>query len=428
MHGAGGRHEAAAGILAVDAELEGVSDRLRVGVVEATALGQAELLAHQVDSGHFLGHGMLDLQPGVDLQERDGAVLADQELAGAGAHVADLGEDRLGRAIHLVTLRVGQERRGGLLDQLLVAALQGTIAGGDDDDRTGCVGEALGLDVARLVQVLFDEAFAATERGNGLAGGGVEELGHLLAGAGDLEAATAAAEGRLDRDRQAVEVDEIEHLRGIRHRVEGAGRHRRMHLLGDVPCGDLVAELLDGVGGGADPNQAGPDHGAGEVGVLGEEPVAGVHGIGAGPSGHGEQLFDDEVGVGARGSVETVGLVGQMRMHRVAILVSVDGNRGNAAVFCGSDHPDGDFAPVCDEDLRYWGHSALAYGAERPGFWFSPTKRGRRKVRMPTNNLENQQSVSCRCGSTGSATRARDRSPAGAASAARARRRWTDPR
>src|SRR6202041_469329 len=68
----------------------------------------------------------LDLQPGVDFEERDGAVLADQELAGAGAHVAGLAEDRLGRGAQDVFLRLGQVRGRGLLDPFLVAPLPAT--------------------------------------------------------------------------------------------------------------------------------------------------------------------------------------------------------------------------------------------------------------------------------------------------------------
>ena len=47
-------------------------------------------------------------------------------------------------------------------------------------------------------------------------------------------------------------------------------------LVGDVPGGDLVAEVDDRLRGGADPGQPGVDDGLGEVGVLGEEAVAGV--------------------------------------------------------------------------------------------------------------------------------------------------------
>jgi hypothetical protein len=50
-----------------------------------------------------------------------------------------------------------------------VAALQGAVAGGDDDDVAVRIREALGLDVAGLVEVLLHEALAATERRDGLA-------------------------------------------------------------------------------------------------------------------------------------------------------------------------------------------------------------------------------------------------------------------
>ena len=151
-----------------------------VVVAERLAVGDAEQLAHQVDAGDLLGHRVLDLQPGVDLEERDGAVLADEELAGAGADVAGLAEDRLGRAVQLGVLLVGEERRGRLLDELLVAALQRAVAGRDDDDVAVAVGEALGLDVPRLVEVALDEALAAAERGDRLADRRLEQLGDLL--------------------------------------------------------------------------------------------------------------------------------------------------------------------------------------------------------------------------------------------------------
>ena len=200
--GAGRGQEAAAGVLAVDAELDRVAARRRVlGDVQGLAVGDLELLQHQVDARGLLGDRVLDLQAGVDLEERDQAVLADQVLDGARAVVAGLLADALGGLVDLLALRVGQERRGRLLDQLLEAALQRAVAGARDDDVAVLVGDHLRLDVARLVQVALDEALAAAERRDGLAGGRLEQLGDLLDGAGHLHAAAAAAERRLDRDR-----------------------------------------------------------------------------------------------------------------------------------------------------------------------------------------------------------------------------------
>ena len=88
--GAGGGHEVAAAVLGVDAELDGVAADLGVVVAELLAGGDAEHLADQVDAGDLLGDAVLDLEAGVDLEEGDGAVLGDEELAGAGADVAGL--------------------------------------------------------------------------------------------------------------------------------------------------------------------------------------------------------------------------------------------------------------------------------------------------------------------------------------------------
>jgi hypothetical protein len=78
-------------------ELDGVPAGLGVGQqVEHLALGDPELLADQVEPAGLLRDRVLDLQAGVDLQEGDQPVLADEELDGAGAVVAGLPADRLG--------------------------------------------------------------------------------------------------------------------------------------------------------------------------------------------------------------------------------------------------------------------------------------------------------------------------------------------
>ena len=143
-------------------------------------------LAHEVDAGDLLAHRVLDLQAGVDLEEADVTGGADEELAGARADVAGLLKDRLGRAQQLGVLLVGEEGAAPPR-QLLVASLERAVAGRDDDDVAVLVGEALGLDVARVVEEALDEALAAAEGGDGLANGRVVEVRDLLDGAGHLE-------------------------------------------------------------------------------------------------------------------------------------------------------------------------------------------------------------------------------------------------
>ncbi|NIL79000.1 hypothetical protein RhoFasB10_05191 [Rhodococcus sp. B10] len=211
------------------------------------AVGDAELLQHEVDAGGFLGDGVLDLQAGVDLEEGHEAVLADEVFDGACAVVAGFFADGLGAGVDFLALGFGEERGGCFLDELLEAALQGAVAGAGDDDVAVLVGDDLCFDVAGLVEVALDEAFPAAERGDGFTDGGVEQFGDFFAGAGDFHAAPAATEGGFDGDRQAVLVGEVEDFLGVLDRLGGTGNGGGFGAGGDVACGDLVAEVADGL-------------------------------------------------------------------------------------------------------------------------------------------------------------------------------------
>ena len=60
----------------------------------------------------------------------------------------------------------------------------------------------------------------------------------------------------------------------------------------------MTAHRLDRLGMRADPGQAGGDHGAREIGVLRQEAVARVDGVGAGGAGGLDEQVAAQVGVG----------------------------------------------------------------------------------------------------------------------------------
>ncbi len=173
-----------------------------------------------------------------------------------------------GRVVDLFALKVGQERCGRLLDQLLVAALQRAVPGAGDDDVAVLVGDHLCFDVARLVEIALHVALTAAERGRGLAHRRLVQLRNLVDGAGHLHALAAAAVGGLDRDRQAVLLGECHHLVGAFDRIGGTRHQGRLSAGRDVTGRDLVAQVADRLRAGADPDQAGVDHRLGEVGIF----------------------------------------------------------------------------------------------------------------------------------------------------------------
>jgi len=82
-------------------------------------------------------------------------------------------------------------------------------------------------------------------------------------------------------------------------------------LLRERAGGGFVAHHVEELGARADEDQAGGTHGAGEVGVLGEEAVTGVDGVDALFLRDGNDAVDVEVGGdGALAGADLVGLVG----------------------------------------------------------------------------------------------------------------------
>ena len=99
-----------------------------------------------------------------------------------------------------------------------------------------------------------------------------------------------------------------------------------------------------------------------EGGVLGQEAVAGMDGLGAGLLDHLEQLLDHQVALVGRPGAEQVRLTGALDVLRVAVGLRVDGHRRDAQLVEGADHADRDLAAVGHEHLRE--HSA-AHGTCR---------------------------------------------------------------
>ena len=168
-----------------------------------------------------------------------------------------------------------------------------------------------------------------------------------------LEPAPAAAERRLDGDRQAVLLGERDDLVGVRDRLGGARHERGAGPLRDVPRGDLVAQVADRRRGRADPDQPRIEYGLGEVRVLRQKAVAGVDRVGAAAGGDVEQFVDAQVGVGGGLAVQRVRLVGEAGVRRVPVGVGVDGDAGQAGVLAGPDDSDGDLAAIGDQYLAH---------------------------------------------------------------------------
>src|SRR5690606_38966705 len=133
-----------------------------------------------------------------------------------------------------------------LLEQLLVAPLDGALPLAEVDDRALPVADELDLDVARLLDELLDVDAAVAEGRLGLRARGHELLLELGLVAGHAHAAAAAARARLDHDGVADVGGHARRLGHVADLAVGAGHDVDAGRLHGVLRHALVAHLADG--------------------------------------------------------------------------------------------------------------------------------------------------------------------------------------
>src|SRR2546430_1416382 len=336
------------GVFRIEADLDRVQSQLRPRIGDLLATGDGELQRDQIEPRRLLGHGVLHLDPPVQLEEVEVAAV-EQELDRAEAPIADLLRERDRRASHsLAQLGVDRGRRR-LFQHLLMPALDRAIALAERVDVPVLVRKQLDLHMPGTLEVALEEDGLVAECSLGLAarrGDGVRELPGL---ANDSHSASTTACGRLDHQWKADLV-------GL-----ARGQHRNLGRRGRALRLELVAAAAQRVGSGADEDEPRGLDRLGEVRVLGEEPVAGMDRVGA------RLLRGPDVLLGVEVARDLDGLVGLARMQR-ALVVRRDGGDGRDPFGrAGAEDPDGDLAAVGYEELPDL-HAAvrLSRNARRP--------------------------------------------------------------
>ncbi|GFN06092.1 hypothetical protein Smic_46480 [Streptomyces microflavus] len=139
-------------------------------------LRDPQLQGDQVHPEHGLRHRVFDLEAGVHLQEVRPPLGGDEELHGPRPPVADRPSSRHGRIVQPGAQALVQTGCRGLLDDLLVAALERAVPGPERPHGVVRVGHDLHLDVPAPLHVRLREHLPVPEGGRGL-GGGRQQLG-----------------------------------------------------------------------------------------------------------------------------------------------------------------------------------------------------------------------------------------------------------
>ncbi len=129
---------------------------------------QPELLVDDVETGHELGDPVLDLEPGVDLEEVEGPGVVSEELGRRRVLKPTGRRQPDGEVVEVAPFGRRQTRCRRFLDELLVASLGRAVALADGDDGPRRVAQELDLDVPRRPDLALQEDRPVAERRRGL--------------------------------------------------------------------------------------------------------------------------------------------------------------------------------------------------------------------------------------------------------------------
>ena len=317
-------------VLRVDAHLDGMPARFWSSV-QRLAGGDPELLLDEIETRDQLGHGVLDLQARVQLDEPE-ALPGDEELGRPGALVGDRTGERDRRRGDRRSGARREAGRGCLLEHLLVTSLNRAVALAEGLDGTVAVGEELNLDVPRALDEALAEDTIVAERRQRLAAGRRERRLELVLLPDRAHAPAATSGGRLDDERQA---DLLGRSRRQRRNLDARGDPLRLELVGGE---------AHGARGRADPHEAGAAHRLCQRGALGQEAPAGVHGVGARLDGR----LHEPVGVEVAADLPDV--VGHAGVQRASIVGGHRRDRRHAEPPARARDADRHISPVCDEE------------------------------------------------------------------------------
>ena len=347
------RQEAAIGVFGIKPCLDRmtVDTHLVLRKRQPFARRHAQLPFDQVDPGHHLGHRMLDLQPRIHLEEIVIAVRPEHEFDRASPDIADR---RCGaqpvRADHGAKI-IAKRRRRRLLDHLLVPPLGRAVALAEMDEITQSVAEDLHLDMARRLDQLFEQQPPVSERALRLALRAFDRRFEAADIVDPAHAASATAGRRLDQDWVADPLGLAAKPVDLLLVAVIAGDNRHARLAHQRLGARLVAHRPDCLDGRADEGQARSLARRREAGILRQEAVAGMYGVGAGLACRVEDRIDIEIGLRRFRRPDPHGLVGQPDMQCLRIRIRVDGHGCDPHAPRRPHDAAGDLAAIGDEEL-----------------------------------------------------------------------------
>jgi hypothetical protein len=236
-----------------------------------------------------------------------------------------------------------------------VAPLHGAVTLAEVDDVPVLVTHDLKLDVPRTLQVLLDIHITVPKRGQRLGARQLKGPREVVGVAGHAHALSPASRRGLDDHGKANGLRELQRRFRIVDRPRRPRNDRHTDLHHRLSGGGFVPHEPNLLRRRSDKRHVGRGAGLGELGVLGEETVAGMDCVGPRDLGRGDDARDAEVRLARRRGTDADVVVGETDMERLAVGLGIHGHGLNAQLPTRADDPQRDFAAVRDQHLSKHG-------------------------------------------------------------------------
>src|SRR6476620_7297010 len=213
------------------------------------------------------------------------------------------------------------------------------------------VREDLKLYVMRIDNEFFNVDIRVAESLVRLQARGVIALYQASFMAGDAHSAAPSARHCLDHHRKADLSGDSYRFFLTLHRPIASRRNRNPRPASALASGIFVSHQPDGARWRSDKLDIAAGANLGEVAVFGEEAVAGVNRVHVGDLRSADDPIDFEVAFGTGRRPDANGFIRQLDVETFQVGLGIDGDGLNPEFFARSDDPEGDFAPIRDEDF-----------------------------------------------------------------------------
>src|SRR5438309_5337163 len=296
---------------------------------------------------------MFDLDARIHLDEEPFlAIQVVEELDRAGVIIANFARHAQRGRAEVLSHAVIEPERWGDFDHLLVTALHRTIPLVQMKHLTVFIAEHLHFDMFGARYIFFQKYGRVAERTGGLVACFVQKVRQLRGFMDDAHAAATSSESRLDDQRKADLLRDLHRFGAIFDRIFGAGQNRDLDLCRQRARRYFVSHQIEQFRARTDKHDPGFFAGAGKVGVLRKEPIAGVDHVHLFFLRQCDNAFDVEVSTdGPFAFADQVGFVRLEPVNREPVFLGVNRHSPEPKFGGGAKDANSYFTAICDEEL-----------------------------------------------------------------------------